>query len=283
MVLKKFILNATKQNKQKRRPHSNTFRTEHLTNMSITSFDHFIETLESVPSELQRNFNLMEDLDRRGGDIVKRINDCVREYRNTDNKEERMTLFKESMDLFDKARSFADDKVDLAMQTYDLVDKHIRRLESLSGAQALITPTATSTNTGEKHKNKNQSQIGANSKHSKSSSKTGKLAASLNSAGSNQNKGGAGSSGENEINSMGLLAEPLAVDMPLDPNEPKYCTCHQVSFGEMIACDNKDCPIEWFHFACVDLKSKPKGKWYCPECFNINKKGKHKTFKRQKT
>lgn len=92
------------------------------------------------------------------------------------------------------------------------------------------------------------------------------------------------------------------LDMPVDPNEPTYCLCHQVSYGEMIGCDNPDvsvgavhgpragpctqgrgcggcggggahgvltaalpsalqCPIEWFHFACVDLTTKPKGKW----------------------
>lgn len=27
-----------------------------------------------------------------------------------------------------------------------------------------------------------------------------------------------------------------------------YCTCNQVSFGNMVACDNKDCPFEWFHW-----------------------------------
>lgn len=40
----------------------------------------------------------------------------------------------------------------------------------------------------------------------------------------------------------------------------------QVSYGEMIGCDNDLCPIEWFHFQCVALTSKPKGKWYCPKC-----------------
>jgi hypothetical protein len=30
------------------------------------------------------------------------------------------------------------------------------------------------------------------------------------------------------------------LDMPVDPNEPTYCLCHQVSFGEMIGCDNID-------------------------------------------
>lgn len=30
----------------------------------------------------------------------------------------------------------------------------------------------------------------------------------------------------------------LALDMPVDPNEPVYCFCQQVSFGEMIMCDD---------------------------------------------
>ncbi|XP_075145429.1 uncharacterized protein LOC142220279 [Haematobia irritans] len=53
---------------------------------------------------------------------------------------------------------------------------------------------------------------------------------------------------------------------PIDPDEPTYCVCNQISFGEMILCDNDLCPIEWFHFSCVALVSKPKGKWYCPNC-----------------
>ena len=46
--------------------------------------------------------------------------------------------------------------------------------------------------------------------------------------------------------------------------EPVYCFCKNVSYGDMIACDNKDCPYEWFHFACVGLSHKPEGGvWYC--------------------
>lgn len=52
----------------------------------------------------------------------------------------------------------------------------------------------------------------------------------------------------------------------IDPDEPTYCLCDQISFGEMILCDNDLCPIEWFHFSCVSLMTKPKGKWYCPNC-----------------
>ena len=53
---------------------------------------------------------------------------------------------------------------------------------------------------------------------------------------------------------------------PIDPDEPTYCVCEQVSFGEMICCDNAACVIEWFHFSCVSLATKPKGKWFCPNC-----------------
>ncbi|KAG9127464.1 hypothetical protein FRC07_013395 [Ceratobasidium sp. 392] len=51
------------------------------------------------------------------------------------------------------------------------------------------------------------------------------------------------------------------------PEEPLYCTCKRVSFGEMIGCDNDDCPFEWFHLACVGItKPSPMEKWYCDRC-----------------
>ena len=79
----------------------------------------------------------------------------------------------------------------------------------------------------------------------------------------------------------------LEQDAPVDPNEPVYCTCHRVAFGGMIGCDNDDCEVEWFHFACVGLteqvrtpcgamgvaivdvvatRMQPTGAWYCADC-----------------
>jgi len=63
-------------------------------------------------------------------------------------------------------------------------------------------------------------------------------------------------------------------DVPIDPNEPIYCFCKQVSYGAMICCDNKKCRYEWFHFSCVGLKSQPKNskkKWYCSDCLKDRK------------
>lgn len=33
-------------------------------------------------------------------------------------------------------------------------------------------------------------------------------------------------------------------DWPYDPNEPRYCICNQVSYGDMVACDNSDVSIK---------------------------------------
>ncbi|VDM15568.1 unnamed protein product [Hydatigera taeniaeformis] len=56
--------------------------------------------------------------------------------------------------------------------------------------------------------------------------------------------------------------------------ERLYCLCKKLSYGDMIACDNPRCEIEWFHFACVDIKTQPKGRWYCPRCRGENSKVK---------
>lgn len=34
------------------------------------------------------------------------------------------------------------------------------------------------------------------------------------------------------------------VDWQNDPNEPRYCLCNQVSYGDMVGCDNDDVSIK---------------------------------------
>ncbi|RZF45941.1 hypothetical protein LSTR_LSTR008318 [Laodelphax striatellus] len=66
-----------------------------------------------------------------------------------------------------------------------------------------------------------------------------------------------------------------------DPNEPRYCVCNEVAFGGMVACDNKKCPFEWYHYPCVGITEAPKGKWYCQLCSSsstIKKRGARKAM-----
>lgn len=69
----------------------------------------------------------------------------------------------------------------------------------------------------------------------------------------------------NQSNAANNNSNQHGIEFPIE-SEPIYCVCSEISYGQMICCDNDSCKIEWFHFECVKLNSKPKGKWYCPHC-----------------
>ena len=50
-----------------------------------------------------------------------------------------------------------------------------------------------------------------------------------------------------------------------------FCYCAGPDAGHMIACDNKDCLIEWFYMDCLKINKEPKGKWYSPDCRKLDK------------
>jgi hypothetical protein len=67
-------------------------------------------------------------------------------------------------------------------------------------------------------------------------------------------------------------------DSEEDGDEPRYCYCNQVSYGNMVACDNDSCPREWFHLPCVNLDRAPSGrkKWFCSdECKDAHAESKN--------
>ncbi|TRM61662.1 hypothetical protein BD626DRAFT_501767 [Schizophyllum amplum] len=66
-------------------------------------------------------------------------------------------------------------------------------------------------------------------------------------------------------------APPVPVDDTADGGETDedkkiYCYCKSVSFGDMVGCDNADCPWQWFHLGCIGMEKPPEGDWYCTEC-----------------
>ena len=52
---------------------------------------------------------------------------------------------------------------------------------------------------------------------------------------------------------------------PEDEGEVLYCWCQEPEYGKMICCDNDFCEYEWFHYSCVGITRKPRGKWYYSE------------------
>lgn len=104
---------------------------------------------------------------------------------------------------------------------------------------------------------------------------------------------GAGRANEDDRGPIPIVAGHVAAqnfDLKVDPNEPRYCYCDNVSFGEMIGCEvsplasnnskpiltgdsifcpyqNDDCPHGgWFHLTCVGMNTAPKDKWWCSSC-----------------
>ena len=89
--------------------------------------------MEHLPVELQRNFTLMRDLDTRAQNLMRTIDSLADQYLrnvNTMSLEKRKEQMECIQSQFNKAKEYGDDKVQLAIQTYELVDKHIRRLDS---------------------------------------------------------------------------------------------------------------------------------------------------------
>ncbi|ELK32677.1 Inhibitor of growth protein 5 [Myotis davidii] len=281
--------------------------------------------IENLPCELQRNFQLMRELDQRTEDKKAEIDILAAEYISTVktlSPEQRVEHLQKIQSAYSKCKEYSDDKVQLAMQTYEMVDKHIRRLDadlarfeadlkdkleaakvsSVVGSDSqgvhLPLPGGPSARASgwihspfsehmpasrvDKHIRrldadlarfeadlKDKLEEGRSQKEKRSSRGRGRRTSEEDTPKKKKHKGGS------EFTDTILSVHPSDVlDMPVDPNEPTYCLCHQVSYGEMIGCDNPDCPIEWFHFACVDLTTKPKGKWFCPRCVQERRKKK---------
>ncbi|KAI0990650.1 hypothetical protein GJ496_005884 [Pomphorhynchus laevis] len=208
----------------------------------------YLESLNDLPGDMKNGFNSIKKMDIQCNALLEQIQKLENSATigsetpsNVDDIEKQIKIH------FDKLAELGEKKVNKANKIYELVDKHIQRLDvDLAKFEAEIKENVDAS----KSPNVSKPSTQRKRKHRSSSLK------------------------ELPISSLALtLTEPNQVlDMPIDPNEPTYCICSQVSYGEMIGCDNPECPIEWFHFACVGLKEKPKGDWFCPKC--SKRKGK---------
>lgn len=92
-----------------------------------------LDSLEALPGELRRNFTLMHDLDVKNRSMLQDIDAASDEYLrkarelSTSQKASEMEKIQK---MFRKAKDHGEEKVNIAIQTYEMVDKHIRRLDS---------------------------------------------------------------------------------------------------------------------------------------------------------
>ncbi|KAH3671419.1 hypothetical protein WICMUC_004643 [Wickerhamomyces mucosus] len=78
----------------------------------------------------------------------------------------------------------------------------------------------------------------------------------------------------NKHNNGQILIDQNTKQEQEQEKEPLYCICKRPSEGDMVACDNPKCKMEWFHYECVGLKRPPRGEWFCPKCIKKLEKKK---------
>ncbi|OIW21300.1 hypothetical protein TanjilG_31629 [Lupinus angustifolius] len=255
--------------------------------------DDYLEYASTLPAELQRLLNTVRELDERSQSMINQTRQQTKycmgfashgskkgnyvsghNYNNNNyvNEEDDAAIEKMRKEIEanqDSALSLCTEKVLLARQAYDLIDSHIKRLDEdlnnfaedlkqegkIPPEEPAILPPLPIVPKPEKRR---PSYGTPQSKRldyrdrdwDRERDRDFEL---MPPPGSHKKE----------------YATPMDVDQPIDPNEPRYCVCHQVSFGDMIACDNETCQGgEWFHYVCVGLtqETRFKGKWYCPTC-----------------
>ncbi|XP_048531783.1 PHD finger protein ING2 isoform X2 [Triticum urartu] len=247
--------------------------------------DDYLEYSSTLAGDLQRILSTMHELDERAHGILGQTKGQIKfllgvpshgfdrpNVVHDENASEKMTRDIENSQ--DNALSLCTEKVLLARQAYDLIESHIKRLDEDLGQFAEDLKQEGKIPPDEPHILPPM-PVGGREERRRSSFSTPQAARKFvrEKEWERDRERGMdfdlmpppGSSNKKAVASMD-------VDQMIDPNEPTYCICHQVSYGDMIACDNENCEGgEWFHYSCVGLtpETRFKGKWFCPTCRNL--------------
>lgn len=227
----------------------------------------FVERAHGIPAETQRFLALIRDLDEKvvclKSEVDTRISELSKEgvvgqeEASPPTREEpgRVVLPQDVEEKVNKAMRLAEEKIKVAGQLYDYIDEHIQELDKeLSAFEEDLVHDRKDLTLNDYETACTVLGIPLPAEE----------LAKMQKPPSRKRK-----------------AEELQVDtvakQPVEEagvDEPKYCLCNGISSGNMVACDNPDCAIEWFHFECVGLVQVPKSKWYCPMCAPLMKRGR---------
>jgi len=253
---------------------------------SAAYMENYLECMENLPDDLQRSVSLLRELDSQTCDYLREISLHQELYLGDHDSVARKRSLVQIQRALVKCQEVGDEKLQIVAHIVEFVENRTRQLEQ--DLENLDPSTAPS------HLKRDEDVIMV--RHSMNPNKKIASHAIASGASSPAHTATMPSPSTDQDKPLGRkrpirvikkeekkeekekLKKPRKkkakknekispIDISLiDPDEPTYCSCRQISYGEMIGCDNDDCPIEWYHFNCVGLTTKPKGKWYCPEC-----------------
>lgn len=287
----------------------------------VTNYvEEYLDLVESLPFDLQRSVSLMKEIDAKYQDVLQELDDAYERYRRESDPQQRRRLQLAIQRALIRSQELGDEKIQIAGQMVELVENRTRQVDwhsellhttqetpeshitaptsMTTPAASMISPTCATITPGKAgHHDKRRDEVvpssGSVDKSGGKRSRRQKNGENRESYGGldHSEEAGMGASREKRAKTSAKKKkrskgkserEVSPPDLPIDPDEPTYCLCEQVSYGEMIGCDNDECPIEWFHFSCVGLHHKPKGKWFCPKCRGENEKTMDKALERAK-
>ncbi|XP_078534123.1 inhibitor of growth protein 2 isoform X1 [Lissotriton helveticus] len=236
--------------------------------------EQYLDCVESLPLEIQRSVSLLREIDTRYREVLNEIDEVYEQHVNESDPNQKKRLQQHLQRALISSQELGDEKLHIVTQMLELVENHVRQMDA--HCQYFQEPP-------ENEKPIEKAKL--ESCHTERSSRRARRQRNsegrdLSHMGNGTDEGEEPPPKEKKSKSTKKkkrskpkperVASP--VEYAIDPNEPTYCLCKQVSYGEMIGCDNEQCLIEWFHFSCVGLTYKPKGKWYCPKCRGDNEK-----------
>ncbi|KAK2852232.1 hypothetical protein Q7C36_007433 [Tachysurus vachellii] len=266
----------------------------------VSYVDDYLDCVESLPQDIQRNVSLLREIDNKYQEILKEVDEVFDKYKKESDGAQRKRLQMQLQRALINSQELGDEKIHVVTQMMEVVENRSRQIEAHS--PCMLDPSD-SERLAEKPRHETGSSA-ANAVSERSSSRRPRRHRNSESRDSSYSANGA--NGVLDDPSEEPAAQPPrekksksvkkkkrskakterdvspTMEFSIDPNEPTYCLCEQVSYGEMIGCDNEQCPIEWFHFSCVGLSYKPKGKWYCPKCRGDSEKTMEKSTERAK-
>lgn len=263
-------------------------------------FDNYKDFLIKFPPDGQKQASRYYDVDCRHTQVLNKLR-CNKNYNRFTTRDE-----KHLKKMLLTSLNLADKKVEISKRLMDMVNKNFLNLQmsikNIEMAQIVdTTPSKKSkrvlkrtpnykeidsdstnnvlnvANSNRRRSNKNETKLNKNfhiiSKLNKDGQTSETIFADIIQNAKKTNMDDGPRKKRSKSDNQRLLESPNSDDTKKEVYiEPAYCICEEISYGNMVCCDNDLCPIEWFHFGCVSISRKPKGKWYCPRCRGNNSK-----------
>ncbi|KAL6894084.1 hypothetical protein ACP4OV_008182 [Aristida adscensionis] len=211
--------------------------------------DDYLEYSSTLAGDLQRILSTMRELDDRAHGIMGQTKEQIKyllgssshgyDRSNMDDDDPATERMKKDIEASqDNALSLCTEKVLLARQAYDLIESHIKRLDEDLGQFAedlkhegkippdeppVLPPIPVATRDDKRRFGFSTPQATKKFREREWDRERGMDFDLMPPPGSSKKAG-----------------TSMDVDQTIDPNEPTYCICHQISYGDMIACDNEN-------------------------------------------